>query len=81
MTLREELRVAKAPIGVLVVCLGGVQSDSMTGTAARYTPGSRAEAKTHRDAIGCLKRHPARPIWHLLQPPTLDEGSRSPSTS
>ena len=30
----------------------------------------RAEGKTNRDAIRCLKRHLARRIWHLLQPPT-----------
>ena len=35
-----------------------------------YIDRKRAEGKTHRDAIRCLKRHLARRIWHLLQPPT-----------
>jgi transposase len=41
-----------------------------------YIDRKRAEGKTHRDAIRCLKRHLARRIWHLLQPPTP-----APSTS
>jgi len=35
-----------------------------------YMARKRAEGKTNRDAIRCLKRHLARRIWHLLQPPT-----------
>jgi transposase len=35
-----------------------------------YIARKRAEGKTNRDAIRCLKRHLARRIWHLLQPPT-----------
>ena len=45
-------------------------------TRARCHPETRdyiarktAEGKTHREAIRCLKRHLARRIWHLLQPP------------
>ena len=45
-------------------------------TRARCHPETRdyiarklSEGKTHRDAIRCLKRHLARRIWHLLQPP------------
>jgi transposase len=34
-----------------------------------YIERKRAEGKTNRDAIRCLKRHLARRIWHLLQPP------------
>ena len=34
-----------------------------------YIARKRSEGKTHRDAIRCLKRHLARRIWHLLQPP------------
>jgi len=34
-----------------------------------YIARKRAEGKTHREAIRCLKRHLARRIWHLLQPP------------
>ena len=39
-----------------------------------YIARKRAEGKTHRDAIRCLKRHLARRIWHLLQPPAPDPG-------
>ncbi len=45
-------------------------------TRARCHPETRdyiarklSEGKTHRDAIRSLKRHLARRIWHLLQPP------------
>ena len=41
-----------------------------------YLQRKRAEGKTNREAIRCLKRHLARRIWHLLQPPPPD-----PSTS
>jgi transposase len=34
-----------------------------------YIARKRAEGKTTREAIRCLKRHLARRIWHLLQPP------------
>jgi transposase len=34
-----------------------------------YITRKREEGKTNRDAIRCLKRHLARRIWHLLQPP------------
>jgi transposase len=41
-----------------------------------------AEGKTHREALRALKRHLARRIWHLLQPPTpKHETAPSPSTS
>jgi transposase len=43
-----------------------------------YIARKRAEGKSHREAIRCLKRHLTRRIWHLLQPPT---GSPAPSTS
>jgi transposase len=35
-----------------------------------YIERKRAEGKTNRDAIRCLKRHLTRRIWHLLQPAT-----------
>jgi len=35
-----------------------------------YIARKKTEGKTQRDAIRCLKRHLARRIWHLLQPPT-----------
>jgi transposase len=45
-------------------------------TRARCHPETReyiarklSEGKTHRDAVRCLKRHLARRVWHLLQPP------------
>jgi transposase len=45
-------------------------------TSARCHPETRAyiarelsEGKTHRDAVRSLKRHLARRIWRLLQPP------------
>jgi transposase len=46
-----------------------------------YIERKRAEGKTNRDAIRCLKRHLARRIWHLLQPATPDNRSLSPSIS
>ncbi len=38
-----------------------------------YIARKKTEGKTQRDAIRCLKRHLARRIWHLLQPPTPSE--------
>jgi transposase len=35
-----------------------------------YIGRKRAEGKTGLEAMRCLKRHLARRIWHLLQPPT-----------
>src|SRR4051794_41972134 len=47
-----------------------------------YIARKTAEGKTHREAIRCLKRHLARRIWHLLQPPTPEHRTApSPSTS
>ena len=40
-----------------------------------YIARKKTEGKTQRDAIRCLKRHLARRIWHLLQPPTPSETS------
>jgi transposase len=37
-----------------------------------YLARKRAEGKTSTEAIRCLKRHLARRIWHLLQPPPPD---------
>jgi transposase len=34
-----------------------------------YIARKREEGKTNREALRCLKRHLARRIWHLLQPP------------
>ncbi len=56
-------------------------------TRARCHPETRdyiarktAEGKTHREAIRCLKRHLARRVWHLLQPPH-PVGETPPSSS
>ena len=47
-----------------------------------YIARKNAEGKTNRDSIRCLKRHLARRVWHLLQPPHPDQGTPpSPSTS
>ena len=36
---------------------------------AAYLARRQAEGKSRREAVRCLKRHLARRIWHLLQPP------------
>ena len=46
-----------------------------------YIERKRSEGKTNRDAIRCLKRHLARRIWHLLQPPTPPHQIPRPSIS
>jgi transposase len=46
-----------------------------------YIARRTAEGKTNREAIRCLKRHLARRIWHLLQPPGPINRSPSPSIS
>jgi transposase len=47
-----------------------------------YIARKRAEGKSTQEAIRCLKRHLARHVWHLLQPPHPDRGTPpSPSTS
>jgi transposase len=37
---------------------------------AAYLARKQAEGKTRREALRCLKRHLARRVWRLLQPPT-----------
>ena len=39
-----------------------------------YIARKRAEGKTTKEAIRCLKRHLTRRLWHLLQPPTPTQG-------
>ena len=47
-----------------------------------YIARRRAEGKTTREAIRCLKRYPARHVWRLLQLPHPGQGTPpSPSTS
>jgi transposase len=45
-----------------------------------YVERKKAEGKTHREAIRCLKRHLARRVWQLLQPPTQTETTLTPLT-
>jgi transposase len=45
-----------------------------------YIARKRAEGKTTKEAIRCLKRHLARRIWHLLQPPNPVQETPTPST-
>ena len=42
-----------------------------------YIARKRTEGKTNTEAIRCLKRHLARRIWHLLQPPPPDPQHQS----
>jgi transposase len=47
-----------------------------------YITRKRAEGKSTKEAIRCLKRHLARRVWHLLQPPHPGRGTPpSPSIS
>jgi transposase len=47
-----------------------------------YLDRKRSEGKSTKEAIRCLKRHLARRVWHLLQPPQPVEGTPpSPSIS
>ncbi len=47
-----------------------------------YIARKTTEGKSTTEAIRCLKRHLARRIWHLLQPPHPDRGTPpSPSIS
>jgi transposase len=42
-----------------------------------YIARKRAEDKSTRAAIRCLKRHLARRVWHLLQPPNPRPGQHT----
>jgi transposase len=46
-----------------------------------YIARKRAEGKSTKDAIRCLKRHLTRRSWHLLQPPNARPGHPHPSIS
>jgi transposase len=46
---------------------------------AAYLARRQAEGKTRREAIRCLKRHLARRVWHLLQPPPSTPSIEQPS--
>jgi transposase len=45
---------------------------------AAYLARKQAEGKSRREALRCLKRHLARRVWHLLQPPA-DIAATAPS--
>ena len=46
-----------------------------------YIARKRAEGKSTKEAIRCLKRHLTRRLWHLLQPPHPGTGHPDPSIS
>jgi transposase len=46
-----------------------------------YIDRKRSEGKSTTEAIRCLKRHLARRVWHLLQPPNPVPRHPHPSTS
>jgi transposase len=43
---------------------------------AAYLARKQAEGKTRREALRCLKRHLARRVWQLLQPPNTTTQAR-----
>jgi transposase len=45
-----------------------------------YIDRKRAEGKSTKEAIRCLKRHLARRVWHLLQTAPTDAGHPNPSS-
>jgi transposase len=55
-------RQINAALHRLALCKG--LHDPETAT---YLARKKAEGKTHREAMRCLKRHLARRVWHLLQ--------------
>jgi transposase len=46
-----------------------------------YIERKRAEGKSTKEAIRCLKRHLARRVWHLLQPAPPETAQPHPSSS
>jgi len=48
---------------------------------AAYLARKQAEGKTRREALRCLKRHLARRIWRLLQPPAEPSAGQQASPS
>jgi transposase len=69
-------RQINAAIHRIAVTRGRVHPETID-----YLERKRAEGKTKREAIRCLKRHLARRIWHLLQPPHPIENTATPSIS
>lgn len=48
---------------------------------AAYLARKQAEGKTRREGLRCLKRHLARRVWRLLQPPAETAATRPPIIS
>src|SRR3954452_6753332 len=48
---------------------------------AAYLARKQAEGKTRREALRCLKRHLARRVWKLLQPPPLPPTASQTTTA
>jgi transposase len=46
---------------------------------AAYLTRKHADGKSRREALRCLKRHLARRVWHLLQPPLAEDPTRPSS--
>jgi hypothetical protein len=60
-------------------CIRSAKEPSAAGLETQtYIARKTAEGKTQREAILCLKRHLARRIWHLLQPPTANLATDPP---
>jgi transposase len=45
---------------------------------AAYLARKQADGKSRREALRCLKRHLARRVWHLLQPPPSQQPPSQP---
>lgn len=61
----------------LAVTKGRLDPDTSAYLARR-----QAEGKSRREAVRCLKRHLARRVWHLLQPPATSMPSvRTPAVT
>ena len=65
---RGHNRQINAAIHRIAITRARCDPDTQTYITRKTTGG-----KTHREAIRCLKRHLARRIWHLLQPPTPEQ--------
>ena len=59
----------------------GVTKGRLDPETAAYLARKQAEGKTRREALRCLKRHLARRVWHLLQPPPRARPQTSRSTA
>ena len=57
-----------------------VNKGRLDPATAAYLARKQAEGKSRREALRCLKRHLARRVWRLLQPPANDPLPATPST-